>query len=408
MIPGNVSHERTVVKSILWLLFATSLALAAIVPARTKDAVATTGTTFGITKGYCASTPDQPVVYFSKIFDANIKARTKISTSPLNFAFKNYLVEEYDFKSSSNFPADCALFETLSQAETNKRQLVAQAQQANKQVVEVNWNPGPLTEVPQGEAVAVGPARPQPTHTFCAVGNQSTMYFSAVFDTAGVQVNPKWNDAFNEFLNKRYGFRAEVEATCTTLNTVREAERNLNARVGGVRAGSRKAVETGWKFDPTGTYKPAPKPTPKADDDPEPQIAQKQPPRVPSANIRDFVTKEAPVALAYCQNDRIMAGSFDCYCVQRNVYNYRIKQAEENPGTQPEPLANLLAGEKLNCSSCIGQFVQMWARSAAQSRGLVPNAADCAAQRFETSLRAKPYLSRAKELFDGAIAACKK
>lgn len=409
MIPGNVSHQRTVVKSILWLLFATSLALAAIVSARTENAVATTGPTSGISKGYCASTLDQSIVYFSNIFDANIKARTKISTQPLNFAFKNYLIEEYDFKSSSNFPANCALFDTLSQAEANKRQLEAQAQQAMKQVVEVNWNPGPLAEVPQGdESVAVGPTGPPPTHTFCAVGHESTMYFSAVFDTAGALVNPKWNDAFNEFLNKRYGFRAEVEATCTTLNTVREAERILNARVGGARAGSRKAVETGWKFDPTGTYKPVPKPTPKTDDDPEPPIAQKQAQPAPSANIRDFATKEVPVALAYCQNDRIISGAFDCYCVQRNVYNYRIKQAEEHPGSQPEPLASLLAGEKLECASCIGQWVQMWAKSAAQSRGLVPNAADCAAQRFVTSLHAKPYLSHVKEIFDGAIAACKK
>jgi hypothetical protein len=409
MISGNVSLQRTFTKSILWLLFAISLALAAIFSAQTENARATTGPISRISKGYCASTLDQAIVYFSNIFDANIKAQTKISTQPLNFAFKNYLIEKYDFKSSSNFPANCALFETLSQAEANKRQLEVQARQATKQVVEVNWNPGPLAEVPQGdESVAVGPAGPPPTHTFCAVGHESTMYFSAVFDTAGALVNSKWNDAFNEFLNKRYGFRAEVEATCTILNTVREAEQNLNARVAGARAGSRKAVETGWKFDPTGIYNPVPKPAPKADDDPEAPIAQKQPQPAPSGNIGDFATKEVPVALAYCQNDRIMSGAFDCDCVQRNVYNYRMKQAEVHPGSQPEPLASLLAGEKLDCSSCIGQWVQMWAKSAAQSRGLVPNAADCAAQRFMTSLKAKPYLSHVKEFFDGAVAACKK
>jgi hypothetical protein len=78
------------------------------------------------------------------IFDANTKARNKISTAPLNNAFKNYLVEEYDFKSSSNFPTGCSLFETLSQAEGRRSQLVSEAPRANKQVVEVNWNPGPL------------------------------------------------------------------------------------------------------------------------------------------------------------------------------------------------------------------------------------------------------------------------
>jgi len=142
MIPRNLSHERTAVKWILWLMFATSFALVAIVSGRTENALTATGPNLGMFKIYCASTLDQPIVYFSNIFDANIKARTKISTAPLNFAFKNYLVEKYDFR-SSNYPTNCAFFETLSQTEANKRQLEAQAQQARKQVVEVNWNPGP-------------------------------------------------------------------------------------------------------------------------------------------------------------------------------------------------------------------------------------------------------------------------
>jgi hypothetical protein len=254
MIPRNVSRQRTIVKSTLWLLCVLVAAVAAIVTAGTENALAVRDANLGMSKGYCASDPSGPFVYFSNIFDATTKARNKISTLPLDGAFKNYLVEQYDFKSSSSIPTVCRLFETLSQAEASKRQFVAQAQQAGKQIVEVNWNPGPLSEVSYGDTVAVGPAGPPPTHTFCAVGNQSTMYFSAVFDSEGALPNPKWNDAFNEFLYKRYGFRAEVDATCTIMNTVREAEFNLKARVGGVRYNNRKAVETGWKFDPTGTY----------------------------------------------------------------------------------------------------------------------------------------------------------
>jgi hypothetical protein len=112
-----------------------------------------------------------------------------------------------------------------------------------------------------------------------------------------------------------------------------------------------------------------------------------------------------PAALAYCQNDRMIAGSFDCYCIQRAVYNYRMEHAGQ-PG-QPEPLNDLFAKEKLNCSNCVAQFVSMWATSHAQSQRLPLPAAQCVAKRYETSLRAKPYPARVKELFAAAMAACK-
>jgi hypothetical protein len=76
------------------------------------------------------------------------------------------------------------------------------------------------------------------------------MYYSAVFKSAGTLVNPKWNDAFNEFLYKTYGFHAEVEATCTIMATNREAEAILNARVTGARVNSHKVVETGLEIRP--------------------------------------------------------------------------------------------------------------------------------------------------------------
>jgi hypothetical protein len=232
------------------------------------------------------------------------------------------------------------------------------------------------------------------------------MYFSAVFDTVGALNNQAWNDAFNGFLRKTYS--AEGLAQCTIMNTVREAERNLKARVGGVRANSHKAVETGWKYDPTAKItRPAPRPTPKEDNDPEPPVVQKQPrpaAQTPSTDIRDFAQKEGSAALTLCQNDRIMSGAFDCYRVQRTVYNYRIAHAGD---AKPEPLGNLL--DKLDCNECIVDFrVKGWAQSAAQSRGLQPKAADCVAQRFLTDLHAKPYPARATQIFNGAITACKK
>jgi hypothetical protein len=229
------------------------------------------------------------------------------------------------------------------------------------------------------------------------------MYFSDVFDTISTGNYQALGNAFNDFLRKRYGFEPQVDATCTPLNTVREAERNLKARVGGVRANNHKAVETGWKYDPTAKItRPAPRPTPKEDDDREP--APRPAPKTPSTDIRDFAQKEGSAALTLCQNDRIMSGAFDCYRVQRTVYNYRIAHAGD---AKPEPLGNLL--DKLDCNECIVDFrVKGWAQSAAQSRGLQPNAADCVVQRFLTDLHAKPYPARATQIFNGAITACKK
>jgi len=230
------------------------------------------------------------------------------------------------------------------------------------------------------------------------------MYFSAVFDSISTQNYQALGNAFNDFLRKQYGFEPQVDATCTPLNTVREAERNLKARVGGVRANNHKAVETGWKFDPTNvaSIKPRPNPTPKVDDDPEP--APRPTPKAPAADARDFATKEAQAALTICENDRVMSGAFDCYRIHRTVYNYRIAHAGE---VSPEPLVKLL--DKLDCSECIVDFrVKGWAQSAAQSRGLQLNAANCVADRFLTNLKAEPYPSHATKIFNGAVAECKK
>ena len=191
------------------------------------------------------------------------------------------------------------------------------------------------------------------------------------------------------------------------MNTMREADQLLKDRVAGVRARNNKAVETGWRFGPgtASNIKPRPCPTPKVDDDPEPVAVSRPAPPPPPADIRQFATKEVPEVLAYCQNDRMISGAFDCYCVQRLVYNYRMAHASE-PGP-PEPFASLVAKDKLNCSNCIGQFVSAWATSRAQSASLTLPVAQCVAKRFETSLRAKPYPAHVKEMFNAAIAACK-
>ena len=397
MLSRNVSRQRTVVKSILWPLCASLMALAAIIPVRTESAPTATRPNLSTFKIYCASSLDQPIVYFSNIFDANLKAHTQISTLPLGSAFKNYLVEEYDFKSSSG--AGCGFFDSLAKAEANKRQLMVQAQQANKQVVEVKWNPGPLSEVPVGDGASIGVAGPIPTHTFCAVGHERTMYYSAVFKTAGALVNPKWNDAFNEFLYKTYGFHAEVEATCTIMATNREAQAILNARVAGARINSRKVVETGWKFDPTGTYKPAPKPTPKVDDDPEP--VQRPVAPNPLRQASDAVMKEVPAAVAYCQKDPSMSAIFNCDNFGRAVYNYRMAHINESS----EPLATIVT--KLNCVECVDAVrVSQWVGNRAAADKLSSKATNCVTQSVIVNLHKTPQANRLKEFYEKAVATC--
>src|SRR4026207_1515300 len=397
MLSRNVSPQRTVVKSVLWLLCASLMALAAIIPARTESAPPATRPNLATFKIYCASSLDQPIVYFSNIFDANLKAQTQISTAPLGSAFRNYLVEEYDFKSSSG--ASCGFFDSLAKAEANKRQLMAQAQQANKRVMEVNWNHGPLSETPMGDGASIGIAGPIPTYTFCAMPREVTMYYSAVFKTAGALVNPKWNDAFNEFLYKTYGFHAEVEATCTIMATNREAEAILNARVTGARINSHKVVETGWKFDPTGTYKPAPKPTPKADDDPEP--VQRPVAPNPSRQASDAAMKEVPASVAYCQKDSSMSAIFICDNSGRAIYNYRMAHINESS----EPLATVVT--KLNCVECVDPVrVSSWVQNRAMADKLSNKATNCVTQSVIVNLQQTPQAHRLKEFYEKAVATC--
>jgi hypothetical protein len=396
MIPRN--HSRYII-----LISSLAFVAASAIAVRT-DALATHLIQGSTMTAYCSSEMGGNVVYISKILDVvTPRAGGGIDTSPLNLAFKNYLVEEYDFKSNANYSAGCAVFQTLSKAEANRRQIIGQAQQANKQIVELKWNPGPIVAVDHGDSFLIGPKGPPLTHTICAIGYQNTTYFSAVFDTGGWQPVPAWNNAFNNFLRKNYG--AEGEANCTSMNTVREATRLLHDRVVGLRANNHKAVETGWKFDPTdiAANKPRPKPTPTPDDDPEPVAPQRPAAQAapPSQSTKDFAAKEGPQVLAYCQKDPLLSKIFDCYRVQRSVYNYRMEHGSS------EPLASLFTQEKVNLAEAIGTGLGQWVRDRATAQGLGNRITNCIEQKFNVSFYEKPYVSKMQEIYNASVAACK-
>ena len=400
MIPRNLSRYIILVSSLAFF------ARASAIPPQT-DALMhlVQGSTPG---AYCSAEAAGNVVYISKIFDVVAPPRiTQIDTSPLNFAFKNYLVEEYDFKSNANFHSDysagCRVFQPFGEAEVNRRQLINGAQQANKQIVELKWNPGPIVGVPHGDGFIIGPKVPAPTHTICAVGYQNTMYFSAVFPSSGSRVDPAWDNAFNNFLRKNYA--AEGDANCTSMNTRREAEQLLKDRVYGLRVQSRKAVETGWKFDPTdiAANKPRPKPTPTPDDDAEPVAAQPRPtPAPPSLSVKDFAAQEGPQVLAYCQKDPMLSKIFDCYRVQRSIYNYRMEHGSS------EPLASLFKQEKVNLAEAIGTGLGQWVRDRGTAQGLDNRVINCIEQKFNVSFYEKPYISKMQEIYNASVAACKR
>ena len=204
---------RTVFRHLILAFCLAFIALGFATRARTENAPVPQGVNHIFTKAFCSSEQDKPVVYFSKIFDVDITV-PNIDTQPLVNGFIIHLKEKYDYQTSNNYPVVCPLYKTLSEAEAAKRKMQAQVQPTAKQIIEVDWIPPAWAQPLQAVG---GPgffpqAPPMPTHTYCAVGHESTMYFSAVFDTVGALGMKAWNDGFSEFLSKRYRFVPEVEA----------------------------------------------------------------------------------------------------------------------------------------------------------------------------------------------------
>ncbi len=88
--------------------------------ASTAAAAASAAPTAAANENYvlCSSDPDQPVIYFSEIFAAEMPARTgggpgnggaqRNASNKLQSAFLAFLQKQYSFKSGSNYPIGCA------------------------------------------------------------------------------------------------------------------------------------------------------------------------------------------------------------------------------------------------------------------------------------------------------------
>jgi hypothetical protein len=352
-------------------------------------------------------------VYATPVFGTGLNVKARMSMGPIQREFLEYLKGRFGVTSNAPFPANCARQPSADEAGTALAGVKTQAESQGKKVMRVDWKYVPDTALVslsfdfsrQGEGRNVE-LTGKLDHGYClSNGVEGPQYLSSAFP-AGVGPNLSvWLNAFDRFLRGKHGFTGNgtdprvVNPVECNIGRMAEAERLIKARSDGAQAGGRKVVDTGWKpgapVAATGSAK---------DDDKEPAAA-KAPPPAPAAEVRKFATDEGPAVLALCQNDRLIDGAFDCYAVQRTIYNYRLAHA----GSKPVPLEELFMGEQLDCSGCLKtNFVSMWAANRAMSNGFTSEKSECVGKKFEASITAHPFPHRVKDLFEAAMKACPK
>lgn len=343
----------------------------------------------------CWSDLNAPVIYISQVFDTRMGRPDQGEDvfSPVSNEFHQYLKGRYDYKSSATRGAHCV--GQMSQAGSSaQRSRIMTEFATGKRVVELEWAWSPDTADPRGATVLDG--------GYCTTsGTTGTVYVAGPFDLKGRVATSEWNRAFSQLLTSKYAFKGEVD--CPIGMPRSRAQRWYSFHVQGARAGNKRVVETGWELGAVAASSAAGPPNEQKDREPA------RPPAAaptPSQDVREFATKEVPEVMAYCQKERMTQWAFDCGKVQRAVYNYRMAHAAD--GT-PEPLTSLLAGDKLDCSSCVDNMrTPGWAKQQAHSQGNTPAVVACVEQKIVAQFLTKPYFSRIKEAFDATLAACKR
>lgn len=352
MTPNTVLNSRSFAFCVLILC----LTLGTLVFVKTAETNPIQGSEM---PGYCMA-EQGGTVYFSAIYDIKLKGARSFNTRVISREFVEYLTGRYNPTSPGSFPGGCPLFASMTEAQTSRRQFQTKATQAGKHVVDVDWKyvvdeeyVAALKDGVGDDITAAVQLKRKPTHTYClSSSDQGTLYTAGPVETGQAVNLSLWYRGFNEHLSQKYAFKGRIDCNIASLV---EVKRLMDARIEGARAGGKKVVDTGWKYDASATATSNPRPA-RQDDDPEP--VQRPPAPNPSRKTSDEAIKEIPVASAYCQKDPALSAVFICDNFARAIYNYRMAHV----GEAPERMASLIAGNKLGCPGCIDNTrVSLWA-----------------------------------------------
>ena len=354
---------------------------------------------------WCISDSEQPV-YVSKPFDSGMKKGPSFNGTSLGRQFAEYLRGRFDI----NTTASCSSSGGPDQAGVTQRvqNYVANLRRQNKQVVELaDWNYIPdrvaidASFDPKGDPTYINVEGTLPQDRFYCVSDtyQNTVYYGEPF----LKKNPSFNPSVEYFqmLQQKYGYKGQMSCL---LASEPKAALFLKARLDGARAGGKKVVSTGWPT-PGATTTAQTRPQ---DDDRE--TAQKptanQP--APSAQVRDIAAKEVTPALTLCRATRALLVSYDCACLQIQIYDYRMTHPDETLRGVPT-LASFFDGKLIDCPKCrTDATAKTEARNRAVSAGLkLPAQQECVADKFVALLHANPAPSLAQSQLDTAIKACR-
>ena len=359
--------------------------------------------------GYCYSTPDQATIYFTQVFDLGSDLNITNDPYSIQNEYSEYLKGRFDFKANANYPVACQMLANMSQAQSMRRDYETQMRQEHKQIVQVEWTyrlPGHAISSVPWQAHTIRPVNTaQADHTFCISDlYEDTVYFTGPVATPPPVTMSSWINGFTQFLKGKYSYRGQVYCN---MGTAESARRLVSAHLEGSRAAGRKVVDTSWKYDASQATNTSPSRPAEQDDDRVP--AQRPAAQPPSLQARDFALKEGPHALQYCVHDRVMAAAFECDCLRRQIWTYRLNHVSDTLSASPTPLEDLFKGDKVNFKSCIQADwkFKMSVRSAVRLQGASAANADCAIEKFRSLLEAKPYPSQSKEILNEAIGACR-
>lgn len=355
---------------------------------------------------WCISDSMQGPVYISKPFDSGMKRLPSYNGTSLGRQFSEYLRGRFD----TTTRASCGTAGTTDQASVADRirNILADLRRQNKQVVELpDWNyirddvAINASFDPKGDPTYVNVEGNLPQDRFYCVSDtfQNTVYYAEPIRMTSPDTSTP-SVAFFNSLQQKYGYKGQQ--TCLLTSEPRAAL-YLKARLDGARAAGKKVVSTGWP--PAGSTTAAQTRPQDNDNEPFRKPLVDQP--SPSAQVRAIANKEAGTA-SFCGTSRAQYVAYDCTCIQRKIYDYRIAHPDETLKGTPQ-LASFFDSKLIECSKCLQDATaKTEARNRAVSAGLkLPAQQECVADKFVSLLHANPLPSLAQSQLESAIKACR-